>query len=629
MADKPTPTLNPKIAEIEKGSMVDQLYTAFVDMTNRANNVAAPDFSSNPPMKVDEHGNQIYDPNDPNVPLVDSDAIDKALSDYAEIQTKNYAYDMASSIMSVMQGSGGSGGSGSGTSGGGFLPLAGGSMSGRLSANYGVELGDSGKALITITHDGSNKPVGYFKLPMEITGNVSIDGELSLADTGIWFNKHQSIFIADQTLNIDYQNVKITGTTEIDGQITIGKILINGTNGITFDGHEYYHAGNCNNQNTDWVTKDLHVYGDLVVDGETEINGRFKALRGFDLGENGDRYLYSSYDNGKCHLWLATDLTIMGYENGIKFDDHYIIRTRTTANDVISFCAPGRVLNLGDTDTPGDPQFATKSVALQTNFTTADGLTTLITPSGKGFFRGLSATAVESGADVVKELVKGTVIATYSDSPTNKGVVFRNRATFYDPSSGPSLYSDDGVIFNVGLPYIQNINGVPNTTKYLWTTKLVVTDSPYGNPTLSSPTLALGTDAQFFRFDKPVEAEFFSIKLGKHQTKLGDGVLFLDNNDKIGGNNLFLEAVGNSIFHSGNATFNHSLSSQVFTSGMAGSGWAILENALNGSFHATFDELTVRKKMRIYELEVQKQNVTNGSWWVTDSCSGDLVEEVL
>ena len=102
MADKPTPTLNPKIAEIEKGSMVDQLYTAFVDMTNRANNVAAPDFSSNPPMKVDEHGNQIYDPNDPNVPLVDSDAIDKALSDYAEIQTKNYAYDMASSIMSVM-----------------------------------------------------------------------------------------------------------------------------------------------------------------------------------------------------------------------------------------------------------------------------------------------------------------------------------------------------------------------------------------------------------------------------------------------------------------------------------------------------------------------------------------------
>ena len=619
MANKPI--LNPKIAEIEKGSMVDQLYTAFVDMTNRANNVEAPDFSSNPPMKVDEHGNQIYDSNDPTVPLVDLDAIKKELVDYTEIQTKNYAYDMASSIMSVMQGSGGSGGPGGVQTGGGFLPIAGGSMTGRLSANYGVELGDSGKALVTITHDGNNKSIGYFKLPMEITGDVSIDGKLSLANTGIWFNKHQSIFIDSQALNIDYQKVKITGATEIDGLVTIGKILINGGSGIQFDGHNFYHEGNCNNQNTDWATKDLHVYGDLTVDGQTDINGRFKALQGFDLGENGDRYLFSSYDNGKCHLWLATDLTIMGYENGIKFDDHYIIRTRTTSNDVISFCAPGRVLNLGDTDTPGDTKFATKSVSLQTDFTTADGLTTLITPSGKGFFRGLSATAVESSSDVIKELVKGTVLATYTDSATNKGVVFRNRATFFDPTSGPSIYSDDGVILN--------ISGVPNTTKYLWTTRLIGTDSPYGNPTLSSPTLAFGTDAQFFRFDKPVESEFFSIKLGKHQTKLGDGVLFLDNNDKIGGNNLFLEAVGNSIFHSGNATFNHSLSSQVFTSGMAGSGWAILENALNGSFHATFDELTVRKKMRIYELEVQKQNVTNGSWWVTDSCSGDLVEEVL
>ena len=29
-----------------------------------------------------------------------------------------------------------------------------------------------------------------------------------------------------------------------------------------------------------------------------------------------------------------------------------------------------------------------------------------------------------------------------------------------------------------------------------------------------------------------------------------------------------------------------------------------------------------------YELEVQKQSVTNGSWWVSDACSGDLVEEI-
>lgn len=33
--------------------------------------------------------------------------------------------------------------------------------------------------------------------------------------------------------------------------------------------------------------------------------------------------------------------------------------------------------------------------------------------------------------------------------------------------------------------------------------------------------------------------------------------------------------------------------------------------------------------MRIYELEVQKNSATNGSMWVSDSCSGDIVEEIL
>ena len=66
-----------------------------------------------------------------------------------------------------------------------------------------------------------------------------------------------------------------------------------------------------------------------------------------------------------------------------------------------------------------------------------------------------------------------------------------------------------------------------------------------------------------------------------------------------------------------------------FASGFAGYGWAIVQNELAGGFSATFDELTIRKKARFYELEVQKQSVTNGSLWVSDSCSGDLVEEIL
>ena len=90
-----------------------------------------------------------------------------------------------------------------------------------------------------------------------------------------------------------------------------------------------------------------------------------------------------------------------------------------------------------------------------------------------------------------------------------------------------------------------------------------------------------------------------------------------------------MEGVTDGIKHQGNAYFTDSLSSQKFASGFAGYGWAVMSSKLYGGYAATFDELTVRKKMRIYELEVQKTSVTNGSLWVSDACSGDIVEEVL
>ena len=56
---------------------------------------------------------------------------------------------------------------------------------------------------------------------------------------------------------------------------------------------------------------------------------------------------------------------------------------------------------------------------------------------------------------------------------------------------------------------------------------------------------------------------------------------------------------------------------------MAGSGWGITHNKTTGNVTATYDEVTIRKKMRAYELEVQKNSVTNGSLWVSDSCQVD------
>lgn len=88
-------------------------------------------------------------------------------------------------------------------------------------------------------------------------------------------------------------------------------------------------------------------------------------------------------------------------------------------------------------------------------------------------------------------------------------------------------------------------------------------------------------------------------------------------------------ATGDGVKHYGHAYFNGDIGSVTFSSGFAGSGWKIYKNGLTGNICATFDEVTVRKKMRIYEFEVQKHSATNGAMWISDSCSGDIVEEIL
>ena len=131
----------------------------------------------------------------------------------------------------------------------------------------------------------------------------------------------------------------------------------------------------------------------------------------------------------------------------------------------------------------------------------------------------------------------------------------------------------------------------------------------------------IDTDAEFFRFSKDVEVQSISVISQQYKTRLAENVLYF-------ADAVYLEGVVDGIKHQGNAYFTDSLSSQRFASGFAGYGWAINKSKLYGGIAATFDELTIRKKMRIYELEVQKISVTNGSLWVSDACSGDLVEEV-
>jgi hypothetical protein len=149
----------------------------------------------------------------------------------------------------------------------------------------------------------------------------------------------------------------------------------------------------------------------------------------------------------------------------------------------------------------------------------------------------------------------------------------------------------------------------------------VESTSLYAPPNVPSSSLKFSTDADFYIFDKPLESES-SIGITGSKTKILENELFF--NDGI-----YLLAIDGGVKHYGDAYMVNDIGSVLFSSGFAGSGWKIYENKLTGNICAVFDELTVRKRMRLYELEVQKISVTNGSLWVSDACNADLVEEIF
>ena len=128
------------------------------------------------------------------------------------------------------------------------------------------------------------------------------------------------------------------------------------------------------------------------------------------------------------------------------------------------------------------------------------------------------------------------------------------------------------------------------------------------------------TDADFICTEQPLEAKGH-VGIDGSFTRLADGILFFSNEN-------YLLAVSDGIQHYGNAFFGNNISSEHFSSGFAGYGWAVMQNMTTGNIAATFDEVTIRKKMRVYELEVQKNAVTNGALWISNSCSGDKVEKL-
>ena len=495
-----------------------------------------------------------------------------------------------------------------------FVQKSGDTMLGLLGALRGFEAGYGDKKIFDVTINASQENVAHVYGKLIVDNDATVGGQLNLSDSGIFFSKHQSIFYKDNALQIDSQNIKFKGDIAVDGTFTLGDVVIN-QNGIFWGTDEFYHSGNSNKSDVDWVMNNAHIYGDLIIDGATTFSGRLKALHGFDLGENGDKLLYSEVDS-VSHIYkivMNTDLHVRD-GHGVKFDDEYIIRVRGGADNIVSFAAPGKALYLGDFGGDSSNPLATQFISLQADIKTGSNAYVMVSSNGDGTFKNsFQAGCANSGPIVVR---------TYSLTANDCGVVFPRNIAVGD-ERGPHIFSDgsfDALKFDIPYSYTDGTSTVADRLEL----KLNYGTSDYPWRDLSKTadiSLHLDTEGEFFIFKKPVLSNSFAIISNKYQTRLAENTLFLNTGT-------FIEGVTDGMAFTGNAYFNNSIQSPKFASGFAGYGWGIVKSEFVGGFHATFDELTVRKKMRIYELEVQKNTATNGSLWITDSCSGDLVEEI-
>lgn len=607
--------LNPDIANLDTDSTLatrKQIYQTLLDGMRKANEGTPPDYNDEPYSEAqkDAEGNVMYweAPDGSRAPLKipNETEIRKKMDEISSIQMQNAAYLFAQVIDGASQSAA------TGVDMSGFIKKSGDVMTGLLEALHGFEAGFDGIKILDVLKNTTNESIVHIYGSLIVDNDATVSGQLNVGDSGIWFAKHQSIYYAGNALHIDNEHIQITGEINIDGSFQLGDVEINGK-GIFWDSHEFYHSGNSNLASVDWHMKDAHVHGNLIVDGASEYNGRLKALNGFDLGEDGVKILYSEYDNvaQKPTLKVISDLDIAtGY--GVMLDGEYIVQARDGALNIISFSAPGRIMNLGDTS----GQLYTEHISLQADLYDYTHKQKLISLDGTGNFpNGFSAGVANSGDWAMR---------TYSHTSDDYGVVFHKKIAIGDEYGAKLGVTGNSEVLIIDLPYTHSTQNEQLVERKGIRFNFGASNSIWHYPPNDIDgdiSLHVDADGEFVIFDKPVEAKTFSINSLQYKTQLKENALFLRDG-------IFIEGVTDGMAFTGNAYFNNNVQSQRFASGFAGYGWGVIKSEFAGGYHATFDELTVRKKMRIYELEVQKFGITNGALWVSDACSGDLVEEI-
>ena len=596
--------------KLDKSSDLYCLYDRLYQGMMKSNEVDPPAFpSSSDLIVVDSNGNPTFDSD--GEPILDSEKkaeVERVSSNYSTILMKNSAYLFANSILSVMNGGGGESGEPSTT---GFVSRGGDSMKGGLSAWYGFDAGVNGQKIFEVSINADEDKLAIVHGNLQVKGDADFDGVLNFG-AGISFDGNKALYLHNGSLVIERQNMSMKGDILVDGTFTLGNVVIN-QYGIFWDKYEFYHSGNSNKEDVSWTMKEANVHGNLTVKASASIDGSISVGNGFAFGNINKKLFYSEEvdgidENGGIvkisRTVLDSDLRIVN-GHGVKFGESYVVNVRNS--QVVSFSAPGMIMNLGDSDNGKQ----TNNISLQSDIFEYSNNFRLISKEGAGnFVNGLRAQCAVNGSSVLE---------TYRTDTENLGVLFPKQIRF-GTNEGPAVYQDGSTGWlNTMIPYLNNeVAGHP-VEKLKLSTFFAQTTSPFRNLSLKwSASLHFLTDGEFFTFDKPIEANYFAIKSERYHTRLLEDVLFFDDGK-------FIEGVTDGLRYAGNGYFDGNISSPSFASGFAGYGWGVKEEMATGGFHATYDYLTVRKKMRVYELEVQKISCTNGSLWVSDSCSGDEV----
>lgn len=503
--------------------------------------------------------------------------------DRTSIRLRNTAYNFASAIASGVSGEGDTGG---GSVFLGYLKKSGGDMSGLLRAGNGFEAGIANERILHI-----------YKVEQErgitISGNLKIGGNLFLNGKQVLRYNADTHTATLESTRVDFGNSLLRAS----GELLIGEDKETGIYLtpalLQVGGENVYHAGNANRIDVSWSMLDALVSGKLQVTGAADIQGVLTVEQGVNMGAAGKTVLSIHSDTADLSGYLS-----FSQGHGIKISGSPVL-IRLDEKD-IQLAAAGGDLLLGSEDTV--------KIRSQSGLWDIDGDTMLISKYGAACFPGSLTVRHNYGDDL---------LTSYRKDKQDEGIVIHKRLRWGN-SLGAYLYGkEDAIHFASRVYRTDSENGQTTSYPYETAFSFAPSTSLYKRQDRHSDTFCLHTDADFFEFNKPFEASGH-IGIDGSFTRLADKTLFFSAES-------YLLSVSNGIRHYGDAYFMDGISSEFFSSGFAGSGWAILKNKVTGSIQATFDEVVVRRKMRVYELEVQKNSATNGSLWVTDSCSGDTV----